>query len=107
MQTLFNSLFDKLKVMRTSYHFRSVKALHKNMSTKGHYQGKELDENFLKDSNWQADNEIVHALWNLVPICSLDNTNDLSAMVSDFISRVFLHLCVGMFICLKVVRSDQ
>ncbi|KAL7154394.1 hypothetical protein ABFS83_04G230500 [Erythranthe nasuta] len=61
---------------------------HKNMSTKGERLGKELDENFLKDAYWHSDNEIVHALWNLVPVCSLDNTNDLGAMVSAFISRV-------------------
>ncbi|KAI3454494.1 hypothetical protein Pfo_011157 [Paulownia fortunei] len=65
----------------------SLRALHKNMS-KGKHLGKELDENFLKDACWHSDNEIVHAPWNLVPICSLDNTNDLGAMVSDFISRV-------------------
>ncbi|KAL7139007.1 hypothetical protein ABFS83_09G021400 [Erythranthe nasuta] len=66
----------------------SLKALHKNMSRKGERLGKELDENFLKDAYWHSDNEIVHALWNLVPVCSLDNTNDLGAMVADFISRV-------------------
>ncbi|KAH6798041.1 Serine/Threonine-kinase ATM-like protein [Perilla frutescens var. hirtella] len=65
----------------------SLKALHKNMSVKGNYL-KEFDEDFLKDECWHLDNEIVHAFWSLVPICSLDNTIDLGAMVSDFISRV-------------------
>ncbi|CAA0826719.1 ataxia-telangiectasia mutated, partial [Striga hermonthica] len=68
----------------------SLKALHKNISTKGRHLRKELDEdeNFLKDAYWHSDNEIAHAPWSLVSICSLDDTNDLGAMVSDFISRV-------------------
>ncbi|PIN15510.1 Non-specific serine/threonine protein kinase [Handroanthus impetiginosus] len=66
----------------------SLKALHKNMSTQRKHLGKEHDENILKDEYWHSDNEIVHAAWNLVRICSLDSTNDLGAMVSDFISRV-------------------
>lgn len=68
--------------------------MHKNTFTKGKHLGKELDEIFLKDAYWQLDSEIAHAFWNLLPICSLDNTNDLGAMVSDFISRVLLHLCL-------------
>ncbi|GFP92353.1 serine/threonine-protein kinase atm [Phtheirospermum japonicum] len=66
----------------------SLKALHKNMSTKGRHLRKELDESFFKEAYWHSDNEIAHAPWSLVSICSLDNTNDLGAMVSDFISRV-------------------
>ncbi|KAL8457793.1 hypothetical protein ACS0TY_035608 [Phlomoides rotata] len=66
----------------------SLKALHKNTFSKGKHLGKEFDENFLKDAYWQLDSEVAHAFWNLLPICSLDNTSDLGAMVSDFISRV-------------------
>ncbi|XP_047965261.1 serine/threonine-protein kinase ATM [Salvia hispanica] len=66
----------------------SLKALYKNISTKGKHLRKELGDDFLKDEYWQSDSEIVHAFWNLVPICSFDNTIDLGAMVSDFISRV-------------------
>ncbi|KAL3628823.1 hypothetical protein CASFOL_027869 [Castilleja foliolosa] len=66
----------------------SLKALHKNMSTKARHLRKELDESFFKEAYWHSDNEIAHAPWSLVSICSLDNTNDLGAMVSDFISRV-------------------
>ncbi|KAK4394662.1 Serine/threonine-protein kinase ATM, partial [Sesamum angolense] len=66
----------------------SLKALHKNMSTNGKHLWKECEDNFLKDAYWHSDNEIVHAAWNLVRICSLASTNGLGAMVSDFISRV-------------------
>ncbi|KAL6513039.1 hypothetical protein OROMI_034636 [Orobanche minor] len=66
----------------------SLKALHKNMSTKGRHLRKELDESFPEDAYWHSDNEIAHAPWSLVSVCCLDNTNDLGAMVSDFISRV-------------------
>ncbi|KAL0315150.1 UNVERIFIED_CONTAM: Serine/threonine-protein kinase ATM [Sesamum calycinum] len=66
----------------------SLKALHKNMSTNGKHLWKEREDNFLKDAYWHSDNEIVHAAWNLVRICSLASTNGLGAMVSDFISRV-------------------
>lgn len=72
----------------------SLKALYKNIYTKGKHLRKELDDDFLKDEYWQSDSKIVHAFWNLVPICSFDNTIDLGAMVSDFISRVSLYLCV-------------
>ncbi|XP_020548356.1 serine/threonine-protein kinase ATM [Sesamum indicum] len=66
----------------------SLKALHKNMSTNGNHLWKEREDNFLKDAYWHSDNEIVHAAWSLVRICSLASTNGLGAMVSDFISRV-------------------
>ncbi|KAL0318431.1 UNVERIFIED_CONTAM: Serine/threonine-protein kinase ATM, partial [Sesamum angustifolium] len=66
----------------------SLRALHKNMSTNGKHPWKEREDNFLKDAYWHSDNEIVHAAWNLVRICSLASTNGLGAMVSDFISRV-------------------
>ncbi|KAL0417040.1 UNVERIFIED_CONTAM: Serine/threonine-protein kinase ATM [Sesamum latifolium] len=66
----------------------SLKALHKNMFTNGKHLWKEREDNFLKDAYWHSDNEIVHAAWNLVRMCSLASTNGLGAMVSDFISRV-------------------
>ncbi|KAL6493547.1 hypothetical protein OROGR_032326 [Orobanche gracilis] len=66
----------------------ALKALHKNMSTKGRHMRKELDESFSEDAYWHSDSEIAHAPWSLVSVCSLDNTNDLGAMVSDFISMV-------------------
>lgn len=72
----------------------SLKALRKNMCSKGKHLHKEFAGDFLKDEYWHSDSEIVHAFWNLVPICSLDNTIDLGAMVSDVISRVLLCLCI-------------
>ncbi|KAL6583807.1 hypothetical protein OROMI_003096 [Orobanche minor] len=66
----------------------SLKALHKNISTKERHMRKELDESFSEDAYWHSDSEIAHAPWSLVSVCSLDNTNDLGAMVSDFISMV-------------------
>ncbi|KAL3824832.1 hypothetical protein ACJIZ3_020861 [Penstemon smallii] len=66
----------------------SLKTLHKHMSKRVMHPGEDNDENVFKDAHWHSDNEIVHAAWNLVQICSLENTGDLVAMVSDFISRV-------------------
>ncbi|XP_073048595.1 serine/threonine-protein kinase ATM isoform X20 [Primulina eburnea] len=63
----------------------SLKALHKNIGSSGIFLG---DQNDFKDAYWHSENEIFHAAWKLVPLCSLDNTNDLSAMVSDFISKI-------------------
>ncbi|XP_075497519.1 serine/threonine-protein kinase ATM-like isoform X1 [Primulina tabacum] len=63
----------------------SLEALHKNIGSSGIFLG---DQNDFKDAYWHSENEIFHAAWKLVPMCSLDNTNDLSAMVSDFISKI-------------------
>ncbi|XP_073145738.1 serine/threonine-protein kinase ATM isoform X3 [Henckelia pumila] len=63
----------------------SLKALHKNIGSCEMLLGEETD---FKDANWHSENEIVPAAWKLVPLCSLDNTNDLGAMVSDFISKI-------------------
>ncbi|KZV34741.1 serine/threonine-protein kinase ATM [Dorcoceras hygrometricum] len=63
----------------------SLKALHKNIGSSGMFLG---EENDFKDANRDSENEIVHAAWKLVPLCSLGNTNDLGAMVSDFISKI-------------------
>ncbi|XP_073284364.1 serine/threonine-protein kinase ATM isoform X12 [Primulina huaijiensis] len=63
----------------------SLKALHKNIGSSGIFLG---DQNDFKDAYWHSENEIFHAAWKLVPLCSLDNTNDLSAMVSDIISKI-------------------
>ena len=40
------------------------------------------------DTCWQADQDIVHAVWNLVHMCGSDDANSVRALVSDFISRV-------------------
>lgn len=37
---------------------------------------------------WHSDNEIAHAVWTLVHICSLDDANSFGDLVSDFISKV-------------------
>ncbi|KAK4479334.1 hypothetical protein RD792_014846 [Penstemon davidsonii] len=66
----------------------SLKTLHKHMSKRVMHPGEDNDENVFKDAHWHSDNEIVHAAWNLVQISILENTGDLVAMVSDFISRV-------------------
>ncbi|XP_051142572.1 serine/threonine-protein kinase ATM isoform X2 [Andrographis paniculata] len=66
----------------------TLKALHARMFTKGKHLGKVPDQKFLNDENWHSDNEIVQATWGLIRICSLDNTDHLGALISDFISRV-------------------
>lgn len=54
------------------------------------HPGEKNGEDVSEDAYSHADNEIVTAAWNLVEMCSMDNTNDLGAMVSDFVSRVLL-----------------
>lgn len=66
------------------------------MRTKGKHLHNEFAEDILKDESWHSDSEIVCAFWKLVPICSLDNTTDLGAMVSNIISRVLLSLCIAI-----------
>ncbi|XP_022845090.1 serine/threonine-protein kinase ATM isoform X2 [Olea europaea var. sylvestris] len=66
----------------------SLKSLHKNLFTRGMHPGEKNGEDVSEDAYSHADNEIVTAAWNLVEMCSMDNTNDLGAMVSDFVSRV-------------------
>ncbi|KAK4479331.1 hypothetical protein RD792_014843 [Penstemon davidsonii] len=84
----FFSLFRSYSCFLFFSHFPCLKTLHKHMSKRVMHPGEDNDENVFKDAHWHSDNEIVHAAWNLVQICSLENTGDLVAMVSDFISRV-------------------
>lgn len=40
------------------------------------------------DTLWQYDHEIVHSVWALVRMASLDVTNSFGPFVSDFLSMV-------------------
>ncbi|GMP78882.1 hypothetical protein CsSME_00034653 [Camellia sinensis var. sinensis] len=51
-------------------------------------QRKNNTEDTYGDNYWCCDNQIVQAVWTLVPMCGLDDGNNFMALVSDFISRV-------------------
>ena len=64
-------------------------------------QRKNNTEDTYEDNYWSCDNQIVQAVWTLVPMCGLDDGNNFMALVSDFISRVlFLFLFQCLCYCL-------
>ncbi|XP_028092953.1 serine/threonine-protein kinase ATM-like isoform X2 [Camellia sinensis] len=67
---------------------RSLKALHKKLVMGDILQRKNNTEDTYGDNYWCCDNQIVQAVWTLVPMCGLDDGNSFMALVSDFISRV-------------------
>ncbi|CAI9106195.1 OLC1v1005280C2 [Oldenlandia corymbosa var. corymbosa] len=61
----------------------SLKALHKKLF------GEVKNGNMgFGDEYWHSDQDIVHSIWQLVRICSLDDANGFPALVSDFVSRI-------------------
>ncbi|XP_028092947.1 serine/threonine-protein kinase ATM-like isoform X1 [Camellia sinensis] len=52
------------------------------------FKRKNNTEDTYGDNYWCCDNQIVQAVWTLVPMCGLDDGNSFMALVSDFISRV-------------------
>ncbi|KAF5933201.1 hypothetical protein HYC85_029372 [Camellia sinensis] len=66
----------------------SLKALHKKLVMGDMLQRKNNTEDTYGDNYWCCDNQIVQAVWTLVPMCGLDDGNSFMALVSDFISRV-------------------
>ncbi|CAL5391741.1 unnamed protein product [Camellia sinensis] len=65
----------------------SLKALHKKLVMGDILQRKNNTEDTYGDNYWCCDNQIVQAVWTLVPMCGLDDGNSFMALVSDFISR--------------------
>ncbi|CAK9137600.1 unnamed protein product [Ilex paraguariensis] len=66
----------------------SLKALHKKLFM-GETNQRDLDgEDIYKTAYWHSDHEIVHAVWTLVHMCSLDDTQSFGTLVSDFVSRL-------------------
>ncbi|XP_038683516.1 serine/threonine-protein kinase ATM isoform X2 [Tripterygium wilfordii] len=66
----------------------SVQGLHKKLlRTESSLREREA-KYLVEDTDWYHDHEIIHAIWSLARMCSLDDANDISSLVSDFISRV-------------------
>ena len=70
----------------------SLQALHKRFFEEEACQGwKRAKLGFLNEY-WHSDQDIVSAIWHLVRMCSLDDTDNFATLVSDFVSRVLLFL---------------
>nr|XP_027123123.1 serine/threonine-protein kinase ATM isoform X2 [Coffea arabica] len=66
----------------------SLQALHKRFFEEEACQGwKRAKLGFLNEY-WHSDQDIVSAIWHLVRMCSLDDTDNFATLVSDFVSRV-------------------
>ncbi|KAK1363096.1 serine/threonine-protein kinase ATM, partial [Heracleum sosnowskyi] len=80
-----------LELVRRSWHLpprfllSSLKALHQKLFMKF---CTEENSGLYDKTYWHSDNEIAHAVWTLVHICSLDDANSFGDLVSDFISKV-------------------
>lgn len=68
----------------------SLQALHKKLLTGETFQGGKTTKEFVDDTYWHGDGEIVHAVWTLVRMCASDDSSRIRGLVSDLISRVFL-----------------
>ncbi|VFQ85890.1 unnamed protein product [Cuscuta campestris] len=66
----------------------SLKSLHMKLFPGDTLQGLNNDKYIFEDVCLQPNNEIVSAVWDLFHTCSLDDTNNFGALVSDFVSRV-------------------
>lgn len=69
------------------FFFDSLKELHRKL-----FIGfcTEKNSGLYDKTYWHSDNEIAHAVWTLVHICSLDDANSFGDLVADFISKVVL-----------------
>nr|CAN75030.1 hypothetical protein VITISV_026825 [Vitis vinifera] len=65
-----------------------LQALHKKLLVGEICRGEKNVKDVIGDTCWRADQDIVHAVWNLVHMCGSDDANSVRALVSDFISRV-------------------
>lgn len=45
-------------------------------------------------NHWNADPEVVSAVWSLVRLCGSNGMNDMCALLADFISRVSVQLVI-------------
>ncbi|GLT47213.1 hypothetical protein SLA2020_209240 [Shorea laevis] len=66
----------------------SLKALHKKLLLGETSQREMKAIEFLDDTCWHLDQDIVRAVWTLVRICAADDASWIRALVSDFISSV-------------------
>ncbi|GMQ09082.1 hypothetical protein CsSME_00052566 [Camellia sinensis var. sinensis] len=95
VQILTYAFHSLLITISVPYSF--LKALHKKLVMGDILQRKNNTEDTYGDNYWCCDNQIVQAVWTLVPMCGLDDGNSFMALVSDFISRV---LFLFLFQCL-------
>ncbi|GMQ10319.1 hypothetical protein CsSME_00053370 [Camellia sinensis var. sinensis] len=86
VQILTYAFHSFLITISVPYSF--LKALHKKLVMGDMLQRKNNTEDTYGDNYWCCDNQIVQAVWTLVPMCGLDDGNSFMALVSDFISRV-------------------
>ncbi|GFZ03747.1 serine/threonine-kinase ATM-like protein [Actinidia rufa] len=66
----------------------SLKALHKKLVMGEIFQREGNAEDACGDKYWHCDNQIVQAVWTLIPLCGLDDGNSFMSLVSDFVSKV-------------------
>ncbi|KAL1153771.1 hypothetical protein V6Z11_A09G199000 [Gossypium hirsutum] len=66
----------------------SLQALHKKLLAGETFQGGKTTKEFVDDTYWHGDGEIVHAVWTLVRMCASDDSSRIRGLVSDLISRV-------------------
>ncbi|KAK8518220.1 hypothetical protein V6N13_027695 [Hibiscus sabdariffa] len=66
----------------------SLQALHKKLLAGETFHGGKITDDFVDDTYWHDDGEIVHAVWTLVRMCASDDSSRIRGLVSDLISRV-------------------
>ncbi|KAL3529546.1 hypothetical protein ACH5RR_008868 [Cinchona calisaya] len=66
----------------------SLQALHKRFFGEETCQEWKNTKFGFLDEYWHTDQDIVSAIWHLVRMCSLDDSNNFATLVSDFVSRI-------------------
>ena len=56
------------------------------------------------DKYWHCDNQIVQAVWTLIPLCGLDDGNSFMSLVSDFVSKVLLFYYFTIYLSFFIVN---
>lgn len=72
--------------------------MHKRFFGEETYKGEKNTKLGFRDEYWHSDQDVVSAIWCLVRMCNLDDTNNFATLVSDFVSRVLPSTYSGHFL---------
>lgn len=70
------------------FYVGSLKALHRKFFGVKTCQEETTPKLDFSDKNWNYDENIVHAVWNVAQTCSLHDISGLAALLADFVSKV-------------------
>lgn len=79
----------------------SLKALHKKL-----IGGRVFHSENVLSVDWHNDQEVEHAVWKLMRMCSSDDTSCIRELVSDFVSRVLIFYIVLLRNTLFLLSSE-